>query len=630
MALDGIMIAALTDELSKKLTGGRIVKIAQPEPDELFLTVKKTRSQSESFIPEVQGDSGHVEGDGSSADTGQYRLKLSASATLPYAALTDSNKQSPMTAPNFCMLLRKHLQNGRITAITQPGLERAINITVEHLNEMGDICHKTLIIELMGKHSNIILVNEEDIILDSIKHISAMVSSVREVLPGKTYFIPKTQEKLDPLSLSPDEFKNALRQKPMSVSKALYSVFTGFSPLIANELVYRAGTDPDIPAASYSEEELMSLFHETQKLMDLTRNNDFTPTIVYEDKHPLEFYAFALAVYTHSRNSSDIIVSDPEGRVSKKYHAQYFGSVSEVLNTYYSERDSYTRMRQKSQDLRKIVHTHIERNAKKLDIQKKQLKDTDKMDKYRIYGELINTYGYDVAPGSRILRAENYYDNSMVEIPLDENLSPKDNAKKYFDRYSKLKRTREAVTVQLKETDSELSHLNSILTSLELAEDEATLGQIKEELIESGYIKRHDVSGKKGAAKRNAPKSRPFHYRSSDGFDIYVGKNNYQNDQLTFSLASGNDWWFHAKKIPGSHVILKTNGAPVPDRAFEEAGALAAYYSKGQNQNKVEVDYVERKQIKKPSGGKPGFVIYYTNYSLTASTDISALTLLEE
>ena len=585
MALDGITTAALTKEFSDKRTGGRIVKISEPEPDELLLTIKNNGEQ--------------------------LRLKLCVNATLPYAALTDANKQAPMTAPNFCMLLRKHLQNGRLIRISQPGLERVIEFEVEHLNEMGDICKKILITELMGKHSNIILVNEDRVILDSIKHISVLISSVREVLPGKPYFIPETVKKLDPFTMKASELKEALRSKPTDCLSALYQSVTGFSPVIASELIFRAGADCDIPAGDQSDSVLDRLFEEARALMDEVGNGCFLPNIIYDSDKPVEFAAVRLSQY------SDLKEKD-------------FASISDVINTYYSERDVYTRIRQKSSDLRRIVQTHLERNIKKLELQEKQLKDTEKMDKYRLWGELINTYGYDIAPGSRELTATSYYDSSTVTIPLDDTISPRENAKKYFDRYTKLKRTREAVSGQLTETRAEIDHLNSVLTSLELAREESTLSQIRQELSESGYIKKRDTEGRGSASKRKPEKGKPFHYLSSDGYDIYVGKNNIQNDLLTFNMASGNDWWFHAKKIPGSHVILKNRGTEIPDRAFEEAGALAAYYSKGQNQSKVEIDYVEKKQIKKPAGSKPGFVVYYTNYSLTAAPDISGLRLLED
>ncbi|HAG69852.1 MAG TPA: hypothetical protein DCL38_07760 [Lachnospiraceae bacterium] len=585
MALDGITTAALTAELSRKLTGGRLAKIAQPEPDELLLTIK-------------QGSE-------------QFLLKLSANASLPYAALTGQRKAAPMTAPNFCMFLRKHIQNGRLISITQPGLERIIRFETEHLDELGDICRKTLIIELMGKHSNIILVNEAGMILDSIKHISAMVSSVREVLPGKEYFIPETVKKLDLFSMSPGDFRTALTDKPVDVLKALYTSVTGLSPVMASELIYRAGIDPDIPARDQSEEALDRLYDKVSKLKAIIEAGDFSPNIIYDGRQPVEFSVVPLFQYHELDTRS-------------------FDSVSEVLNTFYSERDVYTRIRQKSSDLRRIVQTHLERNVKKLDLQAKQLKDTEKRDKYRLWGELINTWGYNLPPGSRVLNAVNYYNNEPVAIPLDEALSPAENARKYFDRYTRLKRTEEALSTQIEETNAEISHLSSVLTSLELAQDELTLLQIRDELVQAGCIRRHEQQDKKGPHSRSASKNAPYHYISSDGFDIYVGKNNYQNDYLTFSLANGNDWWFHAKKIPGSHVILRSGGKDIPDRAFEEAGALAAYYSKGREQNKVEIDYVEKKQVKKPAGAKPGFVVYYTNYSLTVAPDISALRLCED
>ncbi|MCR5790350.1 MAG: NFACT family protein [Lachnospiraceae bacterium] len=586
MALDGMMVAALKEELREKLTGGRLIKIAQPEPDELLLTIKNEKQQ--------------------------YRLKLSANASLPYAAIVETTKQAPATAPNFCMLLRKHLQNGRIRRISQPGLERILNITIEHLNEMGDLCAKTLVTELMGKHSNIILIDEDQTILDSIKHISAMVSSVREVLPGKPYFIPETTDKHDPFGDDEEAFISLLRKKPMPLDKALYSSYTGISPTAANELIFRAGTDPDHPAADTPDAALKKLYAVFKETMEQVADGQFSLQLVYENKHPIEFSAIALTQY------GDMLCKP-------------FPTASALLSTYYSERDTYTRMRQKSSDLRHITQTCLERSIRKAELQEKQLKDTEKMEKYRIYGELIHTYGYDIAPGSKVLSAVNFYDGQTVEIPLNPSLSPADNAGKYFERYTKLKRTKEAATKQLAETKAEIEQLSSILTSLELSQDEQNLAQIKEELAASGYIRKHDpLTRRKNQAKKNAGKSLPWHYLSSDGYDIYVGKNNLQNDYLTFHMAGNNDWWFHAKKIPGSHVILKTKGQAVPDRAFEEAGALAAYYSKGQNQNKVEIDYVEKKQIKKPAGARPGFVVYYTNYSLSASPDISMLKLIED
>ena len=296
-----------------------------------------------------------------------------------------------------------------------------------------------------------------------------------------------------------------------------------------------------------------------------------------------------------------------------------FDTISQVLEHYYEEKNIITRIRQKSVDLRKIVQTALERNVKKYDLQIKQMQDTEKREKYRIYGELLNTYGYNVEPGAKSMEALNYYTNEMITIPLDETLTPSENAKKYFDKYGKLKRTYEALSELTVAVKEEIEHLESISAALDIALQEEDLVQIKEELIESGYVKR------KGGGKKVKITSKPFHYISSDGFHMYVGKNNYQNDELTFKFATGNDWWFHAKGTPGSHVIVKSEGKELPDRTFEEAAKLAAYYSKGREQEKVEIDYLQKKNVKKPNGSKPGFVVYYTNYSMMIDSDISGL-----
>lgn len=572
MALDGIVIANIRQELEQKLTGGRLYKIAQPESDELLLTVK--------------------------TQTGQYRLTISANASLPLIYFTLENKPSPMTAPNFCMLLRKHLNNGRIISVTQPGLERIIDIEVEHLNDLGDLCRKHIIAEFMGKHSNIIFCDDRQMILDSIKHVSSQMSSVREVLPGRTYFIPQTVDKADPLSTDYNGFKSVYG-KPMPLSKAIYTSYTGVSPLIAEEICYEASISSDKPANCLDENERLHLFNIFTNFFEQVREGNFSPNIFYENNEPKEFSSVTMTLY-------------PECKA--------FDSISELLHCFYSEKDKYTRIRQKSSDLRRIVSTALERSYKKLDIQEKQLKDTEKRDKFRIYGELINTYGYNIPEGAKSFTALNYYTSEEITIPLDTSLTPSENAVKYFNRYNKLKRTFEADSKLIEETKSEIEHLESVSTALDIAAFEDDLVQLKEELIESGYIHRKTKSGKKVKIT-----SKPFHYISSDGFDIYVGKNNFQNDELTFKFANGNDWWFHAKKMPGSHVLVRTEGKELTDRTFEEAASLAAYYSKGKEQDKVEIDYCLKKEVKKPAAAKPGFVVYYTNYSMMASTDISGI-----
>ena len=555
MAFDGITIANIVTELNQTITGGKINKIAQPENDELIITIKNQRKQ--------------------------YRLFLSASASLPLIYLTETNKPSPLTAPNFCMLLRKHIGSGKIIAIEQPGMERIIRFTIEHLNELGDLCTKYLIVEIMGKHSNIIFCNEEDQIIDSIKHVSAHMSSVREVLPGRPYFIPETQSKLNPLVLTEEIFQEKIFPRPVNVAKAIYTSITGISPLMAEEVCYRAGIDGGIPTDGLEDVERVHLAHTFLRMVDDIRDGHFEPNIIYKGKEPVEFACFPLSQY-------------------QDYRAVSYPSIFPVLETYYAEKNIVTKMRQKTVDLRKIVQNALERNVKKYQLQQKQLKDTEKKEKYRVWGELLNTYGYEVEPGAKSMEALNYYTNEMIQIPLDETMTPQENAKKYFDKYSKLKRTKEALDTLLQETGDEIKHLESIAASLDIASSEEDLVQIKEEMMEYGYVKRKNTGGKKVKVT-----SRPYHYISSDGYDIYVGKNNFQNDELSFKFASGNDWWFHAKGQPGSHVIVKSKNEELPDRTFEEAGKLAAYYSKGRQAPKVEIDYTQKKNLRKPTGGKP-------------------------
>ena len=582
MALDGIAIACMAKEIRERLTGGKITRIAQPETDALMLTIKNQK------------------------DT--WKLFVSAGASLPLVYFTETNKPNPMTAPNFCMLLRKHIGGGRITGVSQPGLERILIFEIEHLNELGDVCKKKLIAEFMGKHSNLIFCQEDGTIIDSIKHIPASVSSVREVLPGRPWFIPDTMNKQDPLTVSEAVFSQVLSEKPMPLGKALYTGFTGLSPVMAEEICYTASLDSSLSANALSEMETVHLYHIFSQFMDDVKTGSFSPCIAYDGTLPVEFSALPLSHLT-------------------SYEKKPYSDMSTVLESYYASREAMTRIRQKSAELRHTVQTALERNRKKYDLQLRQLKDTEKRDKFRVYGELINAYGYGLEPGAKTLEALNYYTNETIKIPLDDTMTPQENAKRYFDKYGKLKRTCEALTELTRETKEEIDYLESVSASLDIARNEEDLTQIKEELRESGFVRKRNPRDKK-------PKitSVPFHYVSSDGYQIYVGKNNLQNEELTFKFASGNDLWFHAKGIPGSHVIVKTDGKTVdqlPDRLFEEAAALAAWYSRGRGNDKVEIDYVEKKQVKKVAGAKPGFVIYHTNYSMIAEPSLEGVREVE-
>ena len=578
MAFDGLVISNLKKELKETLLGGRINKIYQPEKDEIHLVIKNQRQT--------------------------YRLLLSASASLPLVYLTEKAKSNPMIAPNFCMLLRKYLMNGKILDVTQPGMERILILHIEHVDEMGDLCVKKLIVEIMGKHSNIIFATAEDKIIDSIKHVSFQVSSVREVLPGRDYILPPGQDKECLLSVTKDTFEHLCFSKNMPLEKAIYTSLQGISPVVARELCYQAGLDSKISADSLLPREQDNIYEAASQLAANISAGNYSPSIVLFEGEAVEFSSIPLTHYGNVEHRS-------------------FSSISQLLEEYYALKESTTRIRQKSSDLRRIITTALDRSLKKYNLQLRQLQDTEKRDKYKVYGELLHTYGYGLEPGAKTLTCLNYYTNEEITIPLDNTKNAMENASSYFARYNKLKRTYEALIELTVETKHQIDHLESILTALDMATLEVDLTDIKEELIEYGYMKR---KGGKNAKKGKIEKGKPLHYISSDGFHMYVGKNNYQNEELTFKFANGKDMWFHAKDMAGSHVIVKLETADeLPDRTYEEAGRLAAYYSKGRQAPKVEIDYTERRNLKKPPKSNPGFVIYHTNWSLLIEPDITGI-----
>ncbi len=583
MSIDGITIRAISSELNAKLCGAHIKKIAQPEPEELIITASKERTT--------------------------HRLFISASPSLPVVYLTSENKESPMTAPNFCMLLRKYIGSGRIADISQVGMERVIAVSIEHLNEMGDPAKKTLYIEVMGKYSNIILVDENDMVLDAIRHVSAAVSSVREVLPGRDYFIPKQEDHYNLFELQEDDLYNDIFNRPVTIRKMFFDSLTGFGPVMAEEICNRLDIDSDASVLSLSDWQKKALSDELFKLRDQLSASDFSPTLITDtSEKPVEVYPFVLSLY----HGAD-------------YRVKYFDSISEALYTFYATKNLRNNMDQKSHDLRKQVMNLLDRNNKKLAIQNKQYRDTDSMDKFRLYGELLTANAYMLTPGMKKVTVNNYYTNEDVTITLDETLPIMENANKYYAKYNKLKRTREALDTQIAETKNAIEHLSSIMASISLAENESDLTPLKQELFDYGFTKKRPDGGKKGQKK----KMKPLHFMTEDGYDIYVGKNNYQNEEVTFKIASGGDWWFHTKTIPGSHVIVKSKGQPsLPDHIYEIAASLAAYYSTGRDSEKVEIDYVQKKELRKVSGAAPGYVIYHTNYSMVARPSKDGVSLI--
>lgn len=578
MAFDGVYMRALCAEFNRLLIGARINKIQQPEKEELLITLKTLRD-------------------------GSVRLLISANPSLPFIYITEENKISPLTAPNFCMLLRKHISNGRILKISQPGLERILDIEIEHQDEMGDLKVKHLITEIMGKYSNIIFTDENYMILDSIRHVPPTLSSVRTVLPGREWFIVTTQGKKDLFTETKEGFFQDLKPTDTCLS-AFTDHYTGLSRPTVSEFLFSKGVDPDTFISSLQDNEKDRFYRLLEDFRDLLLKEDFSLEAAYEDRTPTAFSAFPLDSYRAKKDPVEI---------------RTFTSPSELLFTYYRDRNIATNMKQRSQDMRKSAETLLSRAVKKLDLQNRQLKDAEKRDTYRLYGEMLTAYAYSLPEGEKNVTVINYLDdNRELTIPVDPDLSIRDNAKRYYDRYGKMKRTFEALTNQVAETQEEIEHLSSIIQAIDMAEENDVLKQIREEMTDAGYLKKAPSGNK----KRERSQSRPYHYVSSDGFDIYIGKNNLQNEYLTFRLADNKDIWMHAKKMPGSHVIIRTEGKEVPDRTYEEAASLALYYSAGRDQDKGEVDYIEKKQIRKPNGARPGFVVYYTNYSMMAEPGI--------
>ncbi|MDR2547643.1 MAG: NFACT family protein [Lachnospiraceae bacterium] len=606
MAFDGITIACIVKELRENLIGGRIAKIAQPERDELILTIKTNPAANRVMSHDSDGKKQKLQS--------QRRLFISADASLPLIYLTDKNKPGPMTAPGFCMLLRKHLNSGRIMDISQPGLERIVHIHISHSNEMGDREDKVLIIEIMGKHSNIIFTDGQGTIIDSIKHVAQNKSSLREVLPGRPYFVPESIAKVSPLTTIFAEFQALITAKAIPVFQAIYTNYSGISPIVAQEICFVAGIDGEREVLLKNEDDseailaspLTELYDAFSTIIGIVKGGDFHPTIYFIDNQARGFAVFPMTIYADMAAVS-------------------YDSASEMLEKYYQSRNAIARMKQKSADLRKTIQTLLKRERSKYDLQAKQVEDSEERDRFRIYGELLNTYGHDTPTGAMSMTAKDHYSGEDITIALDPRLSTGENAKRYFEKYAKMKRTATALAEQMEKVKEQIVHLESIAAAIEIATEEEDLTEIKEEMIACGYLRRKSSSSK----DKGKSKSRPLHFMSSDGFHIHVGKNNYQNEEITFKLANGGDWWFHAKAAAGSHVIVSSGGRELSDRTFEEAAALAAYYSNNRPQEKVEVDYTERKNLKKPNGAMPGYVIYHTYYSMVVAPNLNGLTQID-
>lgn len=578
MSMDGLSLYSAMNELNKRLAGGKIDKIQQTDKEELLLMVRSLGQT--------------------------YRLLINASAADNRVQLTELKKQAPSEAPMFCMLLRKRIAGGKIVRFEQERLDRVLKISIETYNDLGDLSVFALYCELMGKHSNIILVNEKGVIVDAIKHVGLGMSSVRFVMPGLEYSAPPAQDKQDPSKASADDFSMAMCMVGMSIAKALSNAFFGLSPAVAAQLVARYTDKTECTQLSEAErEELASRL--VGFYADMAHGKEKASAVLNALGETEAVYPFAIA-----------------GGGIKLYD-----SIGEALDSLYINSDRREWAKRHGASARKVLQNNIERCEKKLALYADALNSGEQMEKCRLYGELLTANLHSLKSGTDTAAVDNYYADPVerIAIPLDRQLTPGENAQRYYKKYQKLKAARDMAIVQREQTLSELNYLEGQLDNLTKCTAENELSELIEELKDQGYIKR-DKGGKK---KMKLAASKPMHFVSSTGADIYVGKNNRQNDELTLRFASPNDIWMHTKNIPGSHVIVK--GASEQDTAtMTEAALLAAYYSRARGSENVAVDYTPRKYVKKPAGAKPGMVIYTTNKTAYVTPSEEAVAGLKE
>ena len=586
MPFDGITIKCLVNELNSKLKGGRVDKIHQPERSEIVL---------------------HIRSFG-----GNYKLLLCANPSFPRVHITNTTKENPTSPPMFCMLLRKHRANGKIIGFEQVEFERIIKINIESTDELGFKGVKTLVVEIMGKHSNIILTDTSGKILDSIYHVDLTVSSVRQVLPGLMYELPPGQGKTNPLCADDNDVKAVLTNGETELKNMLMAAYSGISPVVAAEIVYRSTGSTDTKGCDVNEAVRERTAKSFVYMLKKIKNCEFSPTVLTnaQSGKMMDFTSIDISLY------------------ESLAHSEKYDTMSEALDGFYGKKAAKEAMAQKSYDLLKFINNNLDRCEKKLQIQNETLIKVKKRDKYKMYGDLITANIYRIVQGMESIEVENYYSETLekIYIPLQKDLTPSQNAQKYYKRYNKDK-TAESETLKQKQiNEQEIDYLESVKVAIQNAENVTELNQIRDELTEQRYLRGRDKIKK----NKKAAVPTPMHYISSDGYDIYVGKNNLQNDYITIKLSRSTDLWFHTKLIHGSHVLVKTTDAEtVPDNTYIEAATLAAYYSKARGGQNVPVDYTEVKNVKKPSGAKPGMVIY-VNYNTIYTNPIESITELEK
>lgn len=578
MALDGLFLSFLKTELESLALNARVEKIYQPSPEELVMAMR--------------GKNGHG------------KLLFSARANSPRVQFTNATPENPATPPMLCMLLRKHLSGARLVAIRQPGLERILFFDFDGSNEMGDAVRLTLCIEIMARHSNIILLNGDGIIIDAIKRVDLSTSSVRQVLPGLPYQLPPAQNKLDLTQCSPEEITAAIRKgSDIPLAKAIQQTLQGASPLICRELAHlcRAG---DQRLTALEEDQWQRLSFHLKRLKDCLETHTGVPVMVSNEQgKPIDFSFMDISQY------------GLQG-VTKVY-----ASFSELLDRFFAEKDRLERTRQRAHDLLRVLANATERIARKLNAQQTELEACGNRETLKIYGDIINANLYRLDKGAPFYDLEDFYhENQPVRIPADPSLTPARNAQKYFKEYQKARTAESKLTNLIAEGKKELAYLDTVFDSLSRADTERELAEIKEELVQEGYLRMARANRK----NRKAAALKPLLFTSSDGFAIMVGRNNRQNDRLTLHEAAKSDIWLHTKGIPGAHVIITAGGQDVPEATMEEAAQLAAYHSKARESSRVAVDYTVVKNVKKPSGAKPGMVTY-ENYATAYVTPDAAL-----
>ena len=568
MPLDALCLSGLVHELNTALAGGKIDKIYQPGRDEVVLAVR--------------------------APKGNVKLLLSANPSHPRPQLTELTRENPDKPPMFCMLLRKHLTGARILDITQPHMERVVEFKLEALDELGDRVERRLVLEAMGRRANLILLDGEGRSVDCLRRVDGDMSASRQVLPGLFYRLPPAQEKGDPTALNREEWEERLLAAPgdWRADQWLLDHFGGMSPLICRELAHRAGGRTDVTLDELGEAGCLRLAEELDKLFTSVREKDFTPTLITIENHPKDFTFLPVEQY----GDGAALTAWP--------------TFSAMLDRFYEQRESLERVKQKGQDLIRSVTNARDRTARKIGNQERELEATRDRERLRQFGDIITSNLYAMEKGMRVLRTVDYYDpeGKEVDIPLDFLLTPQQNAAKYYKEYNKAKTAEEMLTIQLEKGRRELDYLNSVLENITLAEGERDLQEIRQELTDTGYLRRQSKAKDRGRRVN----SKPMEFRSSAGLRISVGKNNTQNDLLTCKQAFRSDIWFHTQKIHGSHVILWTEGEAPDLQSLNEAAVLAAWFSQGREASKVPVDYTPVKYVKKPAGARPGMVVYTT------------------